>query len=140
MNIASSSQGGGDSHPFPFQRRDSSSSDEDGLREVRAEELEDMEMGNFGQHEEAVALDIDNAPIAPNEANPRLNGNWESEQSALAKLIGMCVLEIRIFGSLMELAPKLKLCSRLGAPSHSKITPTIKFIANSLGFITAFFQ
>lgn len=89
MDLASSSHPTAESSQSPFYHRNSSSSDEDGLREVREDELEDLEMGNIQLDDNNVALEPENAPVAANHLNPRFNGNWEGEQSGLAKLIGL---------------------------------------------------
>lgn len=94
MDLASSSHPTAESSQSPFYHRNSSSSDEDGLREVREDELEDLEMGNIQLDDNNVALEPENAPVAANHLNPRFNGNWEGEQSGLAKLIGLYVLKM----------------------------------------------
>lgn len=76
---------------FPLIRRDSSSSDEDGLREVLPEELEDLELGNVGHNEPQVPLDLPADGAAANEVNPHFNANWEPEHSGIAKKLGMYV-------------------------------------------------
>ena len=91
MSTASSSFNGQNWPQFPIGRQDSFSSDEDGLREVLPEELEDLELGNASQHEPQVALDLPDDGAAANEANPHFNANWEPEHSGIAKKIGMYV-------------------------------------------------
>lgn len=71
-----------------LRRRDSSSSDEDGLREVRLDELEDLDLPPI---ELPPALQPPQEPLAANQLNPHFNGNWEPEQSTLAKRIGTYV-------------------------------------------------
>lgn len=89
LPVASSSFSGG----APSNRRDSSSSDEDGLREVSPEELEALEMEDLSQLDPAAP---NAAPVAPaNPQNPHFNGTWDRDQSGIAKKLGLCVTEPR---------------------------------------------
>ena len=89
MSAVASSSNAGASRPAPFVRHDSSSSDEDGLREALPEELEDLELN--AQDNDQVVLELPAGTLAANEANPHFTGNWEHEQSGIAKKIGMYV-------------------------------------------------
>lgn len=68
--------------------RDSISSDEDGLREVLAEELQDLEEGGLPQLD---ANDAEALALAANQQNPRFNAAWDRDQSGIAKKLGMYV-------------------------------------------------
>jgi len=107
MSSSSSSTNGQHWPPFPLDRRNSSSSDEDGLREVLPEELEDLEMGHVDQLEPQVVLDLGEDAVAANQVNPQFNANWEPEQSSIAKKLGMYVEETAFFSPSLCFPPLL---------------------------------
>lgn len=71
-----------------FARRDSFSSDEDGLREVQPEELQDLEEDGLPQLD---AIDAAPPVLPANQLNPRFNAAWDRDQSGIAKKLGMYV-------------------------------------------------
>lgn len=91
MDFATASSSAGIPESEGHNRRDSFSSDEDGLREVLPEELEGMEMQNMDHLELPVPLEAGDGPLAANAQNPHFNNTWDREQSGVAKKLGMYV-------------------------------------------------
>ena len=73
-----------------FNHRDSMSSDEDGLREVQPEELEDLDMQDLNP---MGPQDASDPALAANQQNPHFNATWDRDQSGIAKKLGVYALQ-----------------------------------------------